>query len=651
MRDVRAFLLSVAFAICMALAASQTAFAETRVALVIGNGAYRNVPRLPNPANDAAAVSVALKRAGFDTIVATDLDKSGMEQAAIRFARAARNAEVAMFYYSGHALQFAGVNYLAPVDAELTDEADLRLMVKVDDIVSDLQQAKSLRILVLDACRNNPLADNLKRSIGKSRAIPLQRGLAKIDSPEGMIVAYATQAGHEAEDGQGHNSPYTTAFLGHIDEQEEIGTIFRKISFDVYEATKHQQLPELSLSLIGEFYLRDKPAASAKPAIVAPPAPSGPAADEIAWGFLSDSTSPAALRRFTGQFPASAHRTDAETRIAALESRVTDIQRKADAERPKAVAPAVPQRPVSTAWPTPVQPPLPPQQVAVIAPPVKQGAPCGKGTTLAALSSRATSILSDDEECALKPKDAFQECRDCPQMIVMPPGSFTMGSINERGGSDERRRSVTFARSFAVGRFAVTFDEWDACVTDGGCNGYRPSDERWGRGRRPVINISWNDAKAYVEWLSRKTGRIYRLLSESEREYVTRAGTTTAFWWGSSITSNQANYNAHYAYDGGGGVGEFRGMTLPVDSFAPNPWGLYQVHGNVSEWVEDCYQGSYADAPSDGSALNMANCQERAIRGGDWRINPDVLRAARRDEGEPQSRYNYRGFRVARTLR
>ncbi|WP_348522498.1 caspase family protein [Bradyrhizobium iriomotense] len=239
--------------------------ADTRVALVIGNGAYRNVPRLTNPANDAADVAAALKLVGFETIVAIDLDRAAMDEAAIRFARAARNADIAMLYYSGHALQFGGVNYLAPIDAQLTDVADLRRLVRLDDIVADLQQAKNLRILVLDACRDNPFANELRRSLGASRAVPLQRGLAKLDNAQGMIVAYATQAGQTAEDGNGRNSPYTAAFLENIKAPEEIGIIFRRISSDVYESTKHSQLPELSLSIIGEFYLRGKVEISSAP--------------------------------------------------------------------------------------------------------------------------------------------------------------------------------------------------------------------------------------------------------------------------------------------------------------------------------------------------------------------------------------------------
>ena len=160
-------------------------------------------------------------------------------------------------------------------------------------------------------------------------------------------------------------------------------------------------------------------------------------------------------------------------------------------------------------------------------------------------------------------------------------------SETERTPREGPQHRVTFARPFAVGKFAVTFDEWDACVADGGCNGYKPKDEGWGRDKRPVINVNWDDAQAYVAWLSRKTGKTYRLLSEAEREYVTRAGTTTPFWCGPSISTSQANYDGNHTY-GSGSKGEYRQKTMPVDSFQPNPWGLYQVHGNVWEWTEDC---------------------------------------------------------------
>jgi uncharacterized caspase-like protein len=291
------------------------ALAERRVALVIGNASYQNAPRLINPQNDAEDVAAALKRSSFETILALNLDKAGMEDAAIRFARAARNADVAIFYYSGHAIQFAGANYLVPIEAKLNDEADLRRLFRIDDIVADLNQAKNLRILVLDACRDNPLAEDLKRSIGTTRSLPLQRGLAKMDSPQGMIVAYATQAGRTADDGRGRNSPYTAAFLKHIEAREEIGTIFRRVSADVYAATNQRQLPELSLSLIGEFYLRGR-AALVTPQPSSPPDPC--TAAEAHWREASAVGSVAAFEDHLARFPKCTYAELAKLRMVAL---------------------------------------------------------------------------------------------------------------------------------------------------------------------------------------------------------------------------------------------------------------------------------------------------------------------------------------------
>jgi Caspase domain len=293
------------------------AFADNRVALVIGNSAYVRVPHLPNPVHDAEDVAASLRRSGFEIIVATDLDKAGMDEAIIKFARAARTADVAMFYYTGHALQFGGINYLVPVDAQLNDEADLRRLVRVDDVIAEMQPAKNLRILVLDSCRDNPLADQLKRSIGTARSTSIGRGLAKIDSPEGMIIAYATQPGRTADDGDGRNSPYTTAFLKNVETKEEIGTIFRRISADVYQTTHQAQLPELSLSLIGEFYLNGKLQITATPATT--PAPVDPcAAASDHWKSTEAINTKTAYEDHLARFPTCSFASLARTRIASL---------------------------------------------------------------------------------------------------------------------------------------------------------------------------------------------------------------------------------------------------------------------------------------------------------------------------------------------
>jgi formylglycine-generating enzyme required for sulfatase activity len=218
-----------------------------------------------------------------------------------------------------------------------------------------------------------------------------------------------------------------------------------------------------------------------------------------------------------------------------------------------------------------------------------------------------------------------------------------------RTGNEGPQISVKLAASFAVGKYAVTFDEWEACVAGGGCNGYVPVDEGRPRGRHPVVNVSWDDAQAYVTWLSKSTGKPYRLLSEAEREYVARAGTTTPFWWGASISTRQANYDGTSTY-GGGENGPFRQSSLPVDSFAPNAFGLYQVHGNVDEWVADCWSNSYQATLSTGAARTSGDCGRRVLRGGSWYDGPQLLRAAARTGFYPGYRSNKIGFRVARSL-
>jgi formylglycine-generating enzyme required for sulfatase activity len=282
---------------------------------------------------------------------------------------------------------------------------------------------------------------------------------------------------------------------------------------------------------------------------------------------------------------------------------------------------------------TPSVPPPLPKVAAAPTQPAPPAADATKAMPLVEPPPIKVFSLSPEKERALKPKDILKECDKCPEMVVVPLGSFTMGSPTSEKGREKNegpQHKVTFAKPFAVGKFAVTFEEWDACVSDGGCDG-KPNDNEWGRGLRPVINVSWEDAKAYVKWLSKRTGRPYRLLSESEREYVTRAGTTKAFWWGNEISTSQANYDGN-AY-GNGGEGENRERTVAVDSFEPNPWGLYQVHGNVMEWTEDCYHDNYIRAPVDGSPWTAGDCNDGHVaRGGSWRDDPGALRSAARGD-------------------
>jgi formylglycine-generating enzyme required for sulfatase activity len=199
-----------------------------------------------------------------------------------------------------------------------------------------------------------------------------------------------------------------------------------------------------------------------------------------------------------------------------------------------------------------------------------------------------------------------KDCAECPEMVRIP------------------------GRSFMAGKHEVTFAEWDACVAGGGCNGYRPEDRGWGRGRRPVTNVSWNDAQAYVQWLSNKTGKRYRLLTSEEWEFAARAGTTTEYSWGNEepACNESARNGANFA-----ACPDNR--TRPVGSFPANGFGLHDVHGNVEEWVEDCDDG---------------DCSRRVLRGGTWVSSPQSLRSAIRSRSDPSISDNFMGFRVARTL-
>lgn len=256
--------------------------------------------------------------------------------------------------------------------------------------------------------------------------------------------------------------------------------------------------------------------------------------------------------------------------------------------------------------------------------------------------------LSAGGNACVKPGSGqtFRDCPDCPELVVVPAGEFMMGAPdNEQGRlkGEFPQRKVTIATPFAVGKFEVTFAEWEACAAGGGCAANKsPNDRGWGKGTRPVMNVSWNDAKQYVEWLSTKTGKTYRLLTEAEWEYASRAGTTTAYWWGDELGENNAVCkDCKSQWDGK--------QTAPVGSLKPNAFGLHDTHGNVSEWVQDCH-GDYANAPSDGTAAPETPGCTRVLRGGFWSINPRLMRAAVRLRDVPDFRTIENGFRLARTL-
>jgi formylglycine-generating enzyme required for sulfatase activity len=308
----------------------------------------------------------------------------------------------------------------------------------------------------------------------------------------------------------------------------------------------------------------------------------------------------------------------------------TGSRGQASAPSPEPVRPS---RPSARTTPEPLPPPVvtaptpprpaPPPPVAMAPPPVASPPP--------AASSQPVSSET-------KPGEAFRDCQGCGEMVVVPAGSFDMGSNTEYESPPHR---VTLSKPFAIGRYEVTFDEWDRCVEEKGCKS-QPDDRQWGRGDRPVMNVSWIDAKAFTTWLSQKTGQTYRLPSEAEWEYAARAGTNTPFWWGRDVGSRQANCR-----ECGTGTSA---QTSPVGSYKPNSFGLYDTAGNVAEWVEDCWNDSYRNAPKDGSAWTAGQCALRVLRGGSYDSQAKTVRSTARFRYDTDVRYSSNGFRVVREL-
>jgi formylglycine-generating enzyme required for sulfatase activity len=235
--------------------------------------------------------------------------------------------------------------------------------------------------------------------------------------------------------------------------------------------------------------------------------------------------------------------------------------------------------------------------------------------------------------------EVFRDCPDCGELVVVPSGDVEIGSNDTP--YEKPIHKVTIAKPFAIGRREVSFAEWDTCVAEGGCK-HRPDDRGWGRGANPVIDVSWDDAQAFITWLSQKTQKRYRLPSEAEWEYAARAGTVTGFWWGRAVGANNANCEdcsptpVRKSVAGG--------------TFRPNGFGLYDTAGNAAEWVEDCWNDTYRGAPNNGTAWTQGQCRQRVLRGGSFSSRSPMIRSAARFRYDRDVRYYANGFRVARDL-
>ena len=618
------------------------ASAAGRVALVVGNGAYTHAGRLPNPTNDASDVAAALRRLGFDVTITRDAGRTALNEALRAFTRRSASADVALVFYAGHAMEMDGVNYLLPVDARVEQDTDVRYeTVTLDDVLASTSGA-GLRVVILDACRNNPLARSMQRTVSTRSVSNGSLGDLNEDLlGDETLVAYSAAAGTTAADGEGRNSPYTAALLAHLEEPVEIGLLFRRVREGVLSATSGRQRPHEYQSLLREHYLSVSGGSPAAMVAGGTADPVGAASvggssavlaqqETVFWQSIVNSTNQADFEAYLARWPNGVYAPLARGRVTALRASVDPLR-----------------------------------------------------------SNSPSAVVSDPPTARRRDGAVFRDCPDCPEMVVIPPGEFLMGSSASEQGrwDDEGPQHRVTVRSFALGRFEVTRAEYEAFVSATG----RPDGDRcWtddGRGNwewrerngaswrdpkfrqsdgHPVVCVSWEDAQSYVAWLRRETGERYRLASEAEWEYSARAGTSTSWYWGDSWSdqcvhangmdlSLRRQYRRFSDYD----ISQWDvascddGMvhTAPVGSYEANAFGLFDMLGNVSEWVEDCLHEDYVGAPNDGTAWTRGDaCGFRIVRGGGWYIGKLYFRSAFRALNSTRIRRSAIGFRVARTL-
>ena len=551
------------------LAVAPARATEARVALVIGNSAYKGAP-LRNPVNDATDIAATLRSLGFSVTLRTNADTRQMRAAIRQFAQSLKRGGVGLFYFAGHGVQSrSGRNYLIPVNADLKEEFELEdEAVDASRVLAGMEAAGNrVNIVILDACRNKPFASSWRSAVN---------GLAQMNAPMGSFVGFATAPGSIAADGAGRNGIYTKYLLENLKAGDpHIDRVFTRVTAAVARETANKQVPWKSSSLTGDFYFR-VPSGNSQAM-----ADGSPAALELEmWDSVKESKNPDELKAYLDQYPQGRFAGVAHARLKALGS---------------------------------------PFQVAAAASSVQSLAPAAPANDLQRMTAGTV----------------FRDCPNCPEMIVVPPGSFLMG--------ESSKHSITLPRAYAVGKFEVTFLQWDSCVAAGGC-AHKPSDYGWGRGTRPVINVSWDDAKQFTAWLTRKAGKPYRLLTEAEWEYAARAGTTTAYYWGDSDSDI-----CRYASVDKGGIGCGSNKTSPVGERRPNAFGLYDMLGNVWEWTEDCWSESVEGVDSGASARTSGDCGQRVKRGGSWIRFTDYARATDRLRNAVDGRFFDLGFRVTRT--
>lgn len=585
---------------------------EKRVALVVGNNDYRNVTRLEKAGNDARAVGAELKRLGFEVISVTNGSQKRINQAINEFAQKASGGGTGVFFFAGHGMQINNQNFLLPVDFELPQDANdvADQSISLQSVQDKLAEARvRFSLLVIDACRDNPLPKKAGRSLAVSR------GLAPPSAPNGQIVLFSAGAHQQAldklsDDDSNPNGLFTREFVPMIATPGlSVTDALKRVRSTVTRKAKsvgHEQNPALYDQTDGDYFFVPA-AAGSKPVVAAESTVRvDPLAVELSfWDSVKGSDNPDDLQAYLKKYPDGQFAELAQGRLRRINS--------------------------------------------------GKEAPAG-------VVARSQPARSD--------------CPMCPDMVEVPAGEFQMGAPRtevDSGDIERPRHLVRIGQAFAVSRHEITVRQYEAFVDatgykgEGSCHVWVGSnwENQAGRSWRdpgfkqtpdhPVVCVSWNDARAYTAWLSRQAGKHYRLPSEAEWEYMARGGTRTSRFWGDdpalaceygNVHDTTTQKSRQFAWDGHDCRDGFV-ETAPVGRFKPNPFGIHDTAGNVWEWVEDCMNSNYINAPNDGSARVTDDCSRRVYRGGGW-SGPSSVRSSTRTGNPASYRSQLLGLRVVR---